>query len=157
MEAMFPGLSESCVGYLLKLAHGESLRTAKKLYNVAAEFAAAQGPRGKASTVRAPGLGRCNTICHPLQGSRSKTCATNACQQLEIPNFILTSARAWAGWQFFLLFSPLRLANFCRYCIIDAVSVWRRRRQPNHSDGRRAECPATAPRPGDTDGGPGGL
>ena len=43
MEAMFPGLSESCIGYLLKLAQGESLRTAKKLYNVAAEFAAAQG------------------------------------------------------------------------------------------------------------------
>ena len=43
MKAMFPGLSESCIGYLLKLAHGESLRTAKKLYNVATEFAAAQG------------------------------------------------------------------------------------------------------------------
>lgn len=43
MEAMFPGVSESCIGYLLKVAQGESLRTAKKLYSVAAEFAAAQG------------------------------------------------------------------------------------------------------------------
>ena len=43
MEAMFPDLSESCIGYLLKLAHGESLRTTKKMYNVATEFAAAQG------------------------------------------------------------------------------------------------------------------
>ena len=26
---MLPGLGERCIGYLLKLAHGESLRTAK--------------------------------------------------------------------------------------------------------------------------------
>lgn len=43
MKAMFPRLNQECIGYLLKLAKVESLRTAKKLYNVAVEFAAAQG------------------------------------------------------------------------------------------------------------------
>lgn len=42
MKAMFPGLNQECIGYLLKLAHAESLRTARKLYDVAREFAAAQ-------------------------------------------------------------------------------------------------------------------
>lgn len=42
MKAIFPGLNQECTGYLLKLAHAESLRTAKKLYDVAQEFAAAQ-------------------------------------------------------------------------------------------------------------------
>ena len=55
MEALFPGLSESRIGYLLKLAHGESLRTAKKLYNVAAEFAAAQGSALTVKHLRAIG------------------------------------------------------------------------------------------------------
>ena len=36
------------------------------------------------------------------------------------------------------------------------VKMWRRRRQPNHSDGRRAECPATAPRRGTQKRAPGG-
>lgn len=42
METMFPALNQECVGYLLKLACTESLRTARKLYEVAAEVAAAQ-------------------------------------------------------------------------------------------------------------------
>lgn len=42
MEAMFPGLNQECIGYLLKLAQVESLRTAVKLYDVALEFAVAQ-------------------------------------------------------------------------------------------------------------------
>ncbi len=45
MEAMFPHLNQECIGYLLKLACAESLRTAKKLYDVALEFAAAQGQK----------------------------------------------------------------------------------------------------------------
>ena len=36
------------------------------------------------------------------------------------------------------------------------VKMWRRRRQPNHSDGRRAVCPATAPRRGTQKRAPGG-
>lgn len=43
MTAIFPGLNQECIGYLLKLANAESLRTAKKLYEVAIDFAAAQG------------------------------------------------------------------------------------------------------------------
>lgn len=43
MTAIFPGLNQECIGYLLKLANSESLRTAKKLYEVAMDFAAAQG------------------------------------------------------------------------------------------------------------------
>ena len=39
---MFRTLNQECIGYLLKLACAESLRTARKLYEVAAEFAAAQ-------------------------------------------------------------------------------------------------------------------
>lgn len=42
MTAIFPGLKQECIGYLLKLANSESLRTAKKLYEVAMDFAAAQ-------------------------------------------------------------------------------------------------------------------
>ena len=42
METMFPALNQECIGYLLKLACAESLRTARKLYEVAAEVAAAQ-------------------------------------------------------------------------------------------------------------------
>lgn len=42
MEAMFPSLNQECVGYMLKLACVESLRTARKLYEVAAEVAAAR-------------------------------------------------------------------------------------------------------------------
>lgn len=43
IAAIFPGLSQDCIGYLLKLANAESLRTAKKLYEVSMDFAAAQG------------------------------------------------------------------------------------------------------------------
>lgn len=43
MTAIFPDLNQDCIGYLLKLANSESLRTAKKLYEVAMDFAAAQG------------------------------------------------------------------------------------------------------------------
>ncbi len=43
MEAIFPGLSQECVSYLLKLSCGESLRTARKLHDVAREYAAAKG------------------------------------------------------------------------------------------------------------------
>ena len=43
MTAIFPGLNHDCIGYLLRLANAESLRTAKKLYEVTTEFAAAQG------------------------------------------------------------------------------------------------------------------
>lgn len=43
MKAMFPALNQECIGYLLKLACVESLRTAKKLYEVAAAVAAAKG------------------------------------------------------------------------------------------------------------------
>lgn len=43
MTAIFPGLGQDCIGYLLKLANTESLRTAKKLYEVSMDFAAAQG------------------------------------------------------------------------------------------------------------------
>lgn len=39
---VFPSLNQDCTGYLLKLACAESLRTAKKLYDVAQEFATAQ-------------------------------------------------------------------------------------------------------------------
>lgn len=39
MEAMFPTLNFECVGYMLKLACAESLRTAIKLYDVASETA----------------------------------------------------------------------------------------------------------------------
>lgn len=39
MQAMFPDLNAECVGYLLKLAEAESLRTAKKVYDIAAEVA----------------------------------------------------------------------------------------------------------------------
>lgn len=42
MTAIFAGLNQDCIGYLLKLANSESLRTAKKLYEVAMDFAAAQ-------------------------------------------------------------------------------------------------------------------
>ena len=42
MTAIFPGLNQDCIGYLLKLANTESLRTAKKLYEVTIDFAAAQ-------------------------------------------------------------------------------------------------------------------
>lgn len=42
METIFPGLNQACIGYLLKLACAESLRTARKLYEVATEVAAAQ-------------------------------------------------------------------------------------------------------------------
>jgi len=42
MQGMFPTLNQECIGYLLKLARSESLRTAKKIYDVASEFAAAQ-------------------------------------------------------------------------------------------------------------------
>lgn len=43
IEAMFPNLNQECTGYMLKLACTESLRTAKKLYEVALEFAYAKG------------------------------------------------------------------------------------------------------------------
>ena len=43
MKAIFPSLNQDCIGYLLKLANSESLRTAKKLYEVTMDFAAAQG------------------------------------------------------------------------------------------------------------------
>jgi DNA transposition AAA+ family ATPase len=43
MEAMFPNLNQDCIGYMLKVAGEESLRTVKKLYNIAQEFAAAKG------------------------------------------------------------------------------------------------------------------
>ena len=42
MEAMFPGLDADCIRFLMKLAHAESLRTANKLFEAAAELAAAQ-------------------------------------------------------------------------------------------------------------------
>lgn len=42
MQAMFPEVNQECIGYLLKLACAESLRTARKLYEVAVELAAAQ-------------------------------------------------------------------------------------------------------------------
>lgn len=42
IQSMFPGLSQNCSGYLLKLVCSESLRTAKKLYDVALEFVAVQ-------------------------------------------------------------------------------------------------------------------
>lgn len=45
IAAMFPGITDSCTAYMLKLACSESLRTAKKLYDVAHEFAAAQGQK----------------------------------------------------------------------------------------------------------------
>ena len=45
METMFPTLNQECIGYLLKLACAESLRTARKLYEVAAEVAAAQNQK----------------------------------------------------------------------------------------------------------------
>ena len=45
METMFPVLNQECIGYLLKLACAESLRTARKLYEVAAEVAAAQNQK----------------------------------------------------------------------------------------------------------------
>jgi len=41
--AMFPDLSQDCIGYILKLSCAESLRTAYKLYNVALEFATVKG------------------------------------------------------------------------------------------------------------------
>lgn len=37
MRAMFPSLNQECIGYMLKLACAESLRTARKLYEVAKE------------------------------------------------------------------------------------------------------------------------
>ena len=42
IKAMFPELNQECAGYMLKLACAESLRTARKLYDVAQEFAIAQ-------------------------------------------------------------------------------------------------------------------
>lgn len=42
MQAIFPSLSQECIRYLLKLACAESLRTARKLYEVAANVAVAQ-------------------------------------------------------------------------------------------------------------------
>lgn len=45
MQSMFPTLNQECIGYVLKLACVESLRTAKKLVEVAAEAAAEQGQR----------------------------------------------------------------------------------------------------------------
>ena len=43
MEALFPELAADCIAYLLKLACGESLRTARKLHDIAREAAAARG------------------------------------------------------------------------------------------------------------------
>jgi len=43
MAGIFPGTADDCLAFLMKLAQSESLRTAKKLYEVAAEFAAATG------------------------------------------------------------------------------------------------------------------
>lgn len=43
IEAIFPGVSQECTGKLLEVACGESLRTARKLYDVASEFSAVQG------------------------------------------------------------------------------------------------------------------
>lgn len=42
MRAMFPSLNQECIGYMLKLACAESLRTARKLYEVAREVANAK-------------------------------------------------------------------------------------------------------------------
>lgn len=42
MRAMFPSLNQECIGYMLKLACAESLRTAKKLYEVAKDVANAK-------------------------------------------------------------------------------------------------------------------
>ena len=42
MRAMFPSLNQECIGYMLKLACAESLRTARKLYEVAKEVANAK-------------------------------------------------------------------------------------------------------------------
>lgn len=42
MQAMFPSLNRECIGYMLKLACAESLRTAKKLCEVAKEVANAK-------------------------------------------------------------------------------------------------------------------
>lgn len=42
MQAMFPNVDIESIGYLLKLACAESLRTARELYEVAVELAAAQ-------------------------------------------------------------------------------------------------------------------
>jgi len=52
MSAMFPGLSQECIGYMLKLACAESLRTAKKLYDVALEFTAVKGQKLTAKHLR---------------------------------------------------------------------------------------------------------
>lgn len=43
IEAMFPGLNQDCVAYMLKLACAESLRTARKLFDIAQELAATTG------------------------------------------------------------------------------------------------------------------
>ena len=45
MKAMFPGMNEDCIGYMLKLACSESLRTVGKLYNIAQEAAKVRGER----------------------------------------------------------------------------------------------------------------
>ena len=45
MEAIFPGLNQECIAYLLELACNESLRTAKKLYDIAQVVATAQGQK----------------------------------------------------------------------------------------------------------------
>ena len=42
MQSIFPTLNQDCIGYVLKLARVESLRTAKKIVEVAAEVAATQ-------------------------------------------------------------------------------------------------------------------
>jgi len=42
MAVMFPSTNQDGIAYLMKLACSESLRTAKKLFDVAAEFASAQ-------------------------------------------------------------------------------------------------------------------
>lgn len=42
MRAMFPSLNQECISYMLKLACAESLRTARKLYEVAKEVANAK-------------------------------------------------------------------------------------------------------------------
>ncbi len=42
MRAMFPSLNQECIGYMLKLACAESLRTARKIYEVAKEVANAK-------------------------------------------------------------------------------------------------------------------
>lgn len=43
MNRLFPSLGADCIGYLLNLSHAESLRSAKKIYEIAQEFAAAKG------------------------------------------------------------------------------------------------------------------